>query len=627
MKVFYPLFAFILLSLSASAQLPAMPPRPAVNTLLAPFYHGVASGDPLSDRVIIWTRYTPTSVGSVSVNWQVATDTLFAHIVNSGTVTTDSSKDYIVKVDVTGLSANSWYYYRFISGSAISIMGRTKTLPVGDVDSIRLAVFSCSDFEAGYFNAYNDISKRNDLSAIVHLGDFYYEYRAGGGGSGTDTSRFHPFTRDAYMLSDYRLWESQYKLDQDLRAMLQQYPLIMVWDDHEVCDNSWFQSALNHDPATQGNWFVRKNAAKKAYFEWNPIRPIATGNDTIIHRNFNFGKLFNLVMLDTRLEGRDSSLGSAIPSTNTYLIDTNRKMLGTTQLNWLKSNLSDTSTRWKIVGSQVMVAPLSYNVLTTTLIANGDQWDGYPAERKRVFNHISQNHIKDVVFLSGDIHSSWAMDLPGADSTYVSATGGGSVATEFIGSSITSTAGTPPATPAAIMAMDPWFKYIEFTMRGYLLFDINKTRVQGDFIHISGTDTRSYTKTNDAQWVNLDGERHLRIASSVLGSNPGNNPPLVNPFPVRTGVNTIENDMIVFNCYPNPTTSDINIQYYLSQSCQLTISISDISGRIVYQTKTNELPMGVNKSTLELNNLTPGNYLVKIQSLNTIYTNKVVLSK
>ncbi len=165
MKNIILLCVFLFLFFASKAQLPPMPVRPAVNTALAPFYHGVASGDPLSDRVIIWTRVTPTTPGSVSVSWQMATDTSFAHIVNSGTVTTDSNSDYTVKVDVTGLLPNKWYYYHFKTGSTYSICGRTKTLPTGNVDSIRLAVFSCSDFQTGYFNAYNDISKRNCMTS------------------------------------------------------------------------------------------------------------------------------------------------------------------------------------------------------------------------------------------------------------------------------------------------------------------------------------------------------------------------------------------------------------------------------------------------------------------------------
>jgi alkaline phosphatase D len=614
--------SLLLIAITAcAAAFGQLPPRPAVNSLFAPFYHGVASGDPLSDRVIIWTRVTPVTMGTtITVHYQVATDTFFTAIVDSGTVTTDSSVDYTVKVDATGLTANTWYYYRFKSGGTFSIPGRTKTLPVGNADSIRLAVFSCSDFQTGYFNAYNDISKRNDISAVVHLGDWYYEYLAGGSDASGDTSRYHPLSHDAYTLSDYRLWHSQYKLDQDLMAMLEQYPLIAVWDDHESANNSWYSSAENHNAATQGNWFVRKNASKKAYFEWMPIREQAPGNDTIIHRNFKFGNLFNLIMLDTRLEGRDSSLGTLLSPTNAYMIDTTRKLLGTTQLSWLKSQLSDTSARWKLLGSQVMVAPLVF----LGSVLNGDQWDGYPAERNRVFNYISQNNIADVCFLSGDIHSSWASDLPGADSSYHSSTGAGSVATEFIGSSITSPANIPGVSISALELADPYFKYVDFSNRGYLLFDVNKNRAQGDYIHMSSITSRTYTSTDAAQWQNLNGERHLRTAPSVLGANPGN-PPLVHPIPATSVQNV--NNIVVFSAYPNPTSGDFYLQYYLAAASNVRLTVVDMAGRCVYSSNVGFIAAGVNNAAISLNGLENGVYTVSIEAGNAVYSCKVAKNK
>ncbi len=605
---------------SSFAQLPTMPPRPVAWGNLAPFYHGVASGDPLSDRVIIWTRVTPTVFAPISVNWQMATDTLFNNVVNSGTVVTDSSSDYTVKVDVTSLNPNTWYYYHFQVDTVYSITGRTRTIPVGNVDSLRFAVFSCSDFQTGYFNAYKDISMRNDIDALMHLGDWYYEYAAGGSDYQGDTNRLHPLNHDALSKGDYRLWESQYKLEPSLRNMLQQYPIIQIWDDHEIADNSWYGGANNHNPATQGSWFVRKHNAKTAYFEWNPIRPIATGNDTIIHRNFKWGNLLNLIMLDTRYEGRDSSLGQNISITNAYLTNPSRNMIGPVQLNWLKGQLSDTTTQWKILGNQVMIGPLTINLLLTTNIFNGDQWDGYPAERKRVWDYIAQNNIKDVVFLSGDIHCSWANDLPHPDSTYNSSTGAGSIGTEFIGSSITSSSNIPGGTQALIQAQDKWVKYLEFTKRGYLVFDVNKTRAQGDFIHISNIASTVYTTSNDAQWMNLDGERHLRVASGPLGPNTGN-PPLVH---APVGIKQFISNLTVFTCYPNPTSSSVTLQYSLNQSGKVGIVVADLSGKIVYSGKTNEMRNGINNSEINLSFLNDGTYILNLNSENNSFSKKII---
>jgi alkaline phosphatase D len=606
--------------LQANAQLPPMPPRPGVDKKMGPFYHGVASGDPLSDRVIIWTRVTPSTPGTITVNWQVATDTLFTTITSSGTTTTDSTKDYTVKVDATGLTANRWYYYRFKVGSMYSIIGRTRTLPVGSTDSIRFAVFSCSDFQGGYFNAYNHISKRNDLDVLIHLGDWYYEYESGGWDYKGDTNRLHPFAHDSYSLSDYRLVESMYKLDKDVIFMLEQYPIIQLWDDHEVCDNASTRSGLNHNAATQGAYLARKNASRKAFLEWNPIRTAAPGNDSIIHRSFKWGDLLDLIMLDSRLEGRDSALGTMLSSTEPYMVNPSRSMLGTTQLNWLKTELSDASTQWKIIGNAVMIAQL----YMFGSVANGDQWDGYPAERKRIFDHISQNNIKDVVFLSGDLHSSWAGDLPDTDSTYVASTGAGSVGTEFIGGSITSESGYSIGV-TVITLSNPWFKYVDLTLHGYLLFDVNKTRAQGDFIHVNTVASKAYTTSNDAQWMHLNNERHLQVAPGPLGSNTGN-PPLVtfNPLSVPE---TTTSDFVVFTCYPNPAHNDLTVQFSLNEASKMSINITDLTGKLVYNGAIKHLPAGINNINISLADLNAGVYLVSLIASDGLYTTKVIKDK
>lgn len=612
--------ALILTTISLFAQY-ELPPRPGIVASMAPFYHGVASGDPLSDRVIIWTRITTDSI-SAPVQWQVATDTLFVNIVAHGTFTTDTSLDYTVKIDVTGLTANTWYYYRFMAYGKYSIIGRTRTIPVGNIDSLRFAVFSCSAFMAGYFNGYHDIAQRNDIDAILHLGDWYYEYQAGGTYYDGDTNRLAPLDHDSYTLSDYRLWQSQYRLEASTRDMLQQYPLISIWDDHETCDNSWYAGAANHNPATQGSWFVRKHAMKIAYFEWMPIREIAPGNDTIIHRSFKWGNLLSWIMLDTRYEARDSSLGSMISTTGAYLTDTNRRMIGNTQLAWLENQLSDKSTQWKLVGNQVMIAPFHF----LGQIVNGDQWDGYPAEKLRVFNYIMKNNIKDIVFLSGDIHSSWANDLPHPDSTYNSSTGAGSVATEMIGSSITSPAeflGTITAPPSIVELSNSHVKYCEFTMRGYLLLDINKKRVQGDYIHVSNIQTPTYTASDDAQYMNLDGNRFLSKGTGPLGPRPGN-PPLVGPVNLYAGIAGANDNIIMLTCYPNPTTNVLTMQYYLTENAPITISLLDMSGRTISTVKTTKTLVGLNNSEFDLSGYAAGIYFINLKQGEKSYTKKIV---
>jgi len=635
------MFAFGYVFLSAQDFM--LPCRPGVIPQQAPFYHGVASGDPLSDRVIIWTRVTlpldavrgsqttdidlvdsmgqaVTFDSTVTVNWQMATDVNFTNIVQQNSTTTDSSTDYCVKVDVTGLQSNTWYYYRFSTGGVYSITGRTRTLPVGNVDSLRFAAFSCSDFQSGYFNSYNDISKRNDLDAVMHLGDYYYEYEAGGSDYQNDTTRLHPLNHDAITIADYRLWQSQYHLDLDQQAIFQQYPWIQIWDDHDVANNSWNSGAQNHNPATQGSWYARKARAFKAYFEWLPIRETAPGNDSIVHRNFKWGNLLNLIMLDTRYEGRDSSLGSLIPLTNAYLTNPNRQMLGPAQLSWVESQLSDTSVQWRIFGNQVMIAPLDFG----GSILNGDQWDGYPAERKRVFDYIMQQNIKDVVFVTGDIHSSWASDLPHPDSTYVAATGAGSVATEFIGTSVTSTATGLSGIQTLLLSGNPHIKYLEATKRGYLLFDVNKHRAQGDFIHISQVATRNYTTSDDAQWMNVDGNRFLSPAPTSIPPR-NTNPPLV---ATTVAINEVPaENMIVLTCYPNPTDNEVYVQYYLNEASKVDLNVYDLKGALISHRSEQQSHPGVFNTKFYLDGLAAGTYIIHISDGNKVLSRKIVKSK
>lgn len=636
------LFAFAFLYLVSSAQDFLLPCRPAVLPQLAPFYHGVASGDPLSDRVIIWTRITlpfDEITGSQSINidsinniapilfdttvtvsWQMATDMAFSNIVQQGSATTDSSVDYCVKVDVTGLQPDTWYYYRFSNNGIYSITGRTHTAPVGDVDSLRFAIFSCSDYQTGFFNAYHDIAERNDIEAVIHLGDYYYEYAAGGSDYQNDSSRLHPLNHDAFTLSDYRLWHSQYKLDPDVRAIFQEYPWIQIWDDHDVANNSWTTGAQNHDPATEGPWSIRKSMAFKAYFEWLPIREQAAGDDSLIHRNFKWGNLANMIMLDTRYEDRDSSLGEGIPLNNALLTDTNRQMLGPVQRAWFENQLSDTTAQWRIIGNQVMIAPLD----GFGLALNGDQWDGYPAERKRIFDYIMRQKIRDVVFVTGDIHSSWANDLPHPDSSYNASTGAGSVATEFIGTSITSSASAITLPVSVIQLGNPHIKYCNLTMRGYLLLDINKQRVQGDFIHMSTIASRTYSASDDQYWMNLDGNRFLSQASSPLG--PRNvNPDLV---PLATNINQVPaNKMVIITCFPNPTENEVAIQYYIYDPGKVDMNIYDINGKVVYHKSEQQGQAGLFSSKIYLDNLATGTYVLAVSEGSSVFTRKIVKAK
>ncbi|WP_116126379.1 alkaline phosphatase D family protein [Lewinella sp. IMCC34183] len=278
---------------------------------LRPFYHGVASGDPLADRVIFWTRVTPDTVDGRSIRgeWCVATDPGLEDLVQEGTFTIEGETDYTVKVDVDGLAPATTYYYSFSALGRDSLTGRTKTTPTGaTADHLRFGVVSCSNFQAGYFNAYGRLAERNDLEAVIHLGDYIYEYanREYGNTEVWDDRIVAP-DREIVSLEDYRNRYSTYRLDSDLRHLHQQHPIISVWDDHESANDSYETGASNHQPGDEGSWTDRKEWSRRAYFERLPIRE--TGNRSI-YRTISYGDLADLIMLDNPPGGsRGADLG------------------------------------------------------------------------------------------------------------------------------------------------------------------------------------------------------------------------------------------------------------------------------------------------------------------------------
>lgn len=579
--------AMILAGVCAFAQEPA----------LKPFYHGVASGDALSDRVILWTRVTPDVSGALSVDWLIATDTLFTNIVNSGTATTDSTKDYTVKVDATGLQPDTWYYYIFRYEGKNSLIGRTKTLPTGNNARIRMAVVSCASMGAGnYFNAYLGIARRNDIQAVIHLGDYIYEYAAGTAlGTGVTIQPNHEITT----LADYRQRYNTFHLDPYLRRLHQQYPFYTTWDDHETANNSWWGGAENHSPGSEGDWQQRKAWAKQANFEWLPKREQAPGDYTI-YRTFHIGDLADLILLDTRLEARSEQVGVTDVS---GLQDTNRTLLGTTQMQWFKNELSHSTARWKIVGQQVMIAPLK----VFGVILNADQWDGYQADRNRVINHVLNNNIENVVFLTGDIHSSWASDVPGPN--YNSSTGSGSAFVEYVCTSITSS-GSPFAVDPK--PFNPHIKYAELTKRGYLILDIDSAHAQGDWVYVSTISDAAFTENNAASWYVNENERFLHEAAGA--ATDYTNPAPFAPLQLDTTnvlVQQLENQLDV-TVFPNPFENKIYVQMHGNPESPVMVRLFDTQGKMVSQTApeqsgafhliTGSLPAGSYLLTVECGN-------------------------
>lgn len=447
-----------------------------------PFLHGVASGDPLADRVILWTRVTPPPGlhEGFDVRFEVASDPGMRSIVSKGRVVARASSDYTIKVDPASLAPGRSYFYRFDALGEASPVGRTRTLPEGRVDRLRFGVASCANYPQGYFNAYSSLAQRGDLDAVLHLGDYLYEYGRDGYGGDAGLGRDVDPAHEILSLADYRARYAQYRSDPDLQSVHLQHPFIAIWDDHEIANNSWRDGAANHQPETEGDYAARRAAAVRAYFEWMPIRESTPGR---IYRSFRFGDLADLVMLDTRIIGRDAIAANGDRAT---ALDPGRSILGDTQAAWLERELSaskQAGTAWRVLGQQVMLA--SHSRPEDRM--NPDAWDGYRASRSRLLSNLGPGRVPDVVTLTGDYHSSWAMDVapdPFA-SSYRPDSGSGAVSVEFVAPAISSEPlGATPGLPESF-ASDaqqlPHVRWIDVEHNGYLLLDIDRERSQGEW--------------------------------------------------------------------------------------------------------------------------------------------------
>ncbi|HEY9566301.1 MAG TPA: alkaline phosphatase D family protein [Nocardioides sp.] len=515
------------------------------------FAHGVASGDPMPDRVVIWTRVTPTSTSTpgsgrgprVWVDYEVASDRAFRRIVKKGRIATGASNDHTVKLDVTGLQPARWYFYRFSYKGRYSRVGRTRTAPAhsSTPSRVRLGMVSCSNLQAGWFSAYRHLAQRNDLHAIVHLGDYIYEYGPGQYGYGNDNVdiRKHSPAREMVSLADYRQRHAQYKRDADLQELHARYPFIVTWDDHEVTNDANKDGAENHDEG-EGSWLTRRARSHRAYDEWMPVRMSGTaalGDGTRLFRTLRFGQLAELSMLDLRTY-RSTPVESPASGEAS---SSDRSIAGGQQLAWLKKNLANERAQWKLVGNPVMIAPVTFgtvpdafidpiNDVTKLLPEDGvayniDQWDGYTHDRRVLFEHIRDQGITDTVFLTGDIHSAWACELPFDPGSYPVVRKNAGV--EFVCTSVTSnnlkdilgvqrrTASV--AVETVLTAANPHIRHLNFDDHGYSVLDVTSARVQCDYYAIGDRAVKSTGLTWQASWQTLAGTQQLRRVHTPVG--------------------------------------------------------------------------------------------------------------
>ncbi len=526
------------------------------------FAHGVASGDPAPDSVVLWTRVSPSGVDVMPVRWEIAQDTDFSALAASGDAEARFEGDFTVKVLATGLSPGTRYFYRFSVGDARSPVGRTKTLPAGALAAARFAVVSCTNYPFGHFNVYDLIARRDDLDAVIHLGDYIYEYgRDGyGGEEGAALGRNHEPAHEIVTLADYRARHAQYKADPASRAMHAAHPLISIWDDHETADNAWSTGANNHDPATEGTYDDRRRNALQAYYEWMPIRDPGMGRTReAIFRAFTFGDLLTLTALETRLMARTAPIeyNDVVPALmaggaeavakfrDETLWSKDREMLGEAQLDFIADTLKASAARgepWRLIANQVIMAKVTAPNLephvteedvvelerqwdqarafikfsTLGLPTNLDAWDGYPAARERFYETARAAQADGLVVVTGDTHTWWANDLV--------AKGGGHMGVELGVHSVSSPSpyrksflGGKGAEYALLTGqVNEDVRYISGEDHGYIALTVTRDQIDARFIAVDTIEAPAYQSFEkaaftirksggDAQYVDVGG--------------------------------------------------------------------------------------------------------------------------
>ena len=483
------------------------------------FTHGVASGEPGHNRVLLWTRYVHSQ--DTQLTWQVLTPDANMRVVAEGQVTASPENDFCAKAWAEGLEPGRWYYFRFIApDGSMSDLGRTRTLPDGPTASWKMAVFSCSNIGFGWFNAYRHAAEANEFDCALHLGDYFYEYPAGSYPSDRETVPGRNVLPDSesVSLAQYRNRFALYREDRDLQRLHQLYPMISGWDDHESTNDSWEGGAQNHQPETEGEWSVRKAAAMKAYREWMPVsdEPWA---------EYRVGNLATLFRLETRLSARakqfdyntllrsisspEDAMARLAAFRNGDYLDPSREVLGSAQQGWLASGMKSSrgsGTVWQVLVQQVLMGQTaSATQLTDTLPdnlpdyilervragalasraelpLNMDAWDGYPAARQRLYEAALAADA-NLISLAGDTHNAWAFDL---------SHGGEKVGVEFGGHSVTSPGfegylpQLPPAAVAkAMVERNAELKWMDASQRGYMAVELTPTRATSEYRFLS----------------------------------------------------------------------------------------------------------------------------------------------
>lgn len=586
--MFKPAF-FLVCSLFSTLclQSQTLPQRMFGDTAHAPFYHGVASGDPLSNAVIIWTRITPAAgdYNPVAVNYEFAADSLFSSIITFGTITTDSSFDWTVKKDITGLSANTVYYYRFNNGLGnYSIRGRTKTAPNGAVSDLKFAIFSCSSVFSGFFNGYANVARKADsLNAAIHLGDYIYDFVD----ADEEVRIPTPYPTVPANLAEWRDRHEYYLLDPDLRSAKAMLPWICLWD--------------NHDQDCGGNYTCIYQGGNEAFLEWLPIRVPDTTDQLSIYRSFSYGNLADIIITDALMYRHADTLLSGAYN-----------MLGAEQFNWLTQRLQNSTAKWKLVAQQRMIGGWYTNGIPTWLLAilpnagaifDDGSWDGFPETKAMLFDFVRTNFIDNMIVLSGDAHVSIAQDLiedPFNTSLYNAETGTGSVGVEFLPTSISrgnmDEQGAPLDLFDAINNIDrqanPQHQFADLYNHGYGLLHLKPDSSIAQFwyspiLQVSSQDSLGATL------VVKDGENHWSRNSGF------------------SGINDQPSDS--YQLFPNPATDFITIKFHHAYKEQVKIELIDVFGKVHKTESVKQFNWG-NMHVMSVQELPTGLYFVRINN-------------
>ncbi len=394
------------------------------------FPFGVASGDPGPDRIVLWTKvFTENLADEIKTSWVIATDTTLKNVVGQGSLVADSTSAFTIQVDQQGLEPATTYFYCFYTETDSSAIGRTRTASVNG-ENLRFVVASCANFQMGYFNAYGHIAKQKDIDAVLFLGDYIYEY-----GTRSNAIRPHIPSHEILTLKDYRSRYAQYRLDSNLQEAHRLHPFITIWDDHEFANDSYVTGAQNHQKE-EADWEQRKANGRQAFFEWIPIK--RQPGTSRLYRQLNYGNMAELFMIDGRVEGRSQPLEDYRDSLR---YDTARSMLGSQQREWLLDGISKSKARWRLLVNDVMFAPIDLGGMAKERRFNMDAWDGYVAERDLIFDELERDSVRNLIVVTGDIHTAWAMELtrnPEDKKAFNRRTGLGLLGAEFVTPSISS---------------------------------------------------------------------------------------------------------------------------------------------------------------------------------------------